>query len=249
MPEQKNYVQVDSIIQFLLNDKIMYRDIMFTVEKKCLHMENGIGMFTYWLRKEEGIRQDIIVNHKIQGASIEGVVLAVQADTVKLHLCIDHEQPEGEAFWYKCQTVYTADGSTGFYNMPQKGDYVELYFPKDNLENGYVKTAVRKDGENNLKTQNPDIKYWQNIHGKEIMIAPSQISITAADGIFLNMDEKQGIEITGSGTVAIHGTSASITGGQVAFRAGKQICFATTKSSITIDSEINIKASGNVSGI
>lgn len=153
------------------------------------------------------------------------------------------------SFWYKCQTVYTADGSTGFYCMPQMGDTAFLYFPTEYIEDGYVKTVIRKDGQANAKTQNPNIKYWQNIHGKEIMLTPSSLCITAANGVLIHMNEKQGIEIAGNGTVSIHGTSACIIAEKAALRAGKQVRLATKKSSITIDTEIHIKASGGVSGV
>jgi len=43
------------------------------------------------------------------------------------------------------------------------------------------------------------VKYYGNIDKKELMLAPSELQVTATNGmILLNMDDSGGIEITSS---------------------------------------------------
>lgn len=246
--EEKIFFKIKSVHCYEISDNIKYQNIMFKVFKKKTELFNGFIVYTYWLVKEDGLRENLKINKNISGVSIKGKVIAVTADRVKLHLDIDKEQNIEDTYWYKCQTAYSADGCTGFYSMPQVGDYAELYIP-DEYSEGYVKTIIRTDGKNNCKIQNPDIKYYGNTQRKEIMLAPSEIQVTAVNGlILLNMDNTNGIEITSSGDLNIKTQSvSSINSGKISLRAGNNIKLATTKSCIILNSEIHIKSEGGVS--
>ncbi len=64
------------------------------------------------------------------GASIEGKVLAVKEELVKLHLDIDENQSEEEAFWFR----YAPPTTNIMYAMPSIGESVRLYFPSEGNE-------------------------------------------------------------------------------------------------------------------
>ncbi len=249
--EHKLCYCLQSLNEYALYDKVTFQDVVFTVIKKETTLTDGIVTYTYYLAKESSIRQDLIENKNILGVSINGKVLDIRPDRVKLHLSIDQNQPIEEAFWYKLLTAYTNEGQTGFYSMPQKGDEVELYFPFSHKEDAYVRTVNRKDGQTNLKIFNPSVKYYGNIHRKELMLAPTELQLTATNGLILiNMDDKDGIEITSSDCVNIRcNSSMEITGAKIGLRAGREIVLATKKSSLIIDRTIDFSASGGVSGI
>lgn len=246
--EEKIFFKIKSVRCYEISDNIKYNDIVFKVFKKKTELFNGFIIYTYWLVKEAGFKENLKVNKNISGISIKGKVIAVTADRVKLHLDIDKKQDIEEAYWYKCQTAYSADGCTGFYTMPQIGDHVQLYIPDENSE-AYVKTIIRTDGNTNCKIQNPDIKYYGNTQKKELMLAPNEIQVTAKNGlILLNMSSNDGIEITSSGDIDIKTQSPSnINSRKIALRAGNCIRLATIKSSIVVNKEIHIKADGGVS--
>lgn len=248
----KKYYIIESVEDYLICDNILYEEIQFKVSKKITKLDKGIIRYTYWLLKSTAFKQNLIVNEKIQGASINGKVMAIEGDRVKVHLSIDDKAPElSKAFWYKYETPYTSEGSTGFYSMPQKGDSVKLYIPKSEIDDGYVRTVNRTDGEVSIKTEEPDIKYYGNIYNKELMLAPNEFQVTAKNGLVLiNMDDKEGIEITSYDDInIITNSQAKITANKIALRAEESILIRTTQSGILIGETINIKAKGGVSGV
>ena len=249
--EEKIHYTIESIYEYNLYDKLIYENIKFTVVKKETRLVRGIIVFTYWLLKEGGVKQDLIVNDRIQGALIEGKVLDVSVDRVKLHLVIDKEQSVNEAYFYKCGTLYANEGSTGFYSSFEKGERVFLYLPKGDLEEGYVIHSKRLDGDTNIKTQDPRVKYYSNNEGKELMLSPSEFQVTTTNGmILINMDEKDGIEITSSDDIIIKTNDwAEIKGKEIALRAGSEILLATKSSNIIVDENIDFKAMGVVIGV
>lgn len=247
--EEKIFFKIKSIHSYEISDNIKYEDILFKVFKKRTELFNGFIVYTYWLVKENGIRENLKLNKMIQGSSIRGTVIDICPDRVKVHLDIDKKQTIEEAYWYKCETSYSADGSTGFYSMPQIGDTIELYIPTEYSEEAYIKTIIRTDGKMNCKIQDPNIKYYGNTQRKEIMLSPKEMQLTAVNGlILLNMDNGNGIEVTSSGDLNIKTESESeLNGGRISLRAGNDILLSTTGSCVAINSEIHIKAVDGVS--
>ncbi|TCO67909.1 contractile injection system protein, VgrG/Pvc8 family [Marinisporobacter balticus] len=107
------FYTVESMDDYELGDKITYQKIVFTVVQKNSALEKGILTHRYKLQKEKSIKQNILYNKKIEGVSIEGKVLAVKRDKLKLHLSIDPTQSEELANWYQFDTSYTSEGTTG----------------------------------------------------------------------------------------------------------------------------------------
>lgn len=239
---------VKSTYHFNLYDVLIYDKISFIIVKKRMELENGIIIFTYWISYEHRARQVLMQNDKLSGVSINGIILDVQGEKVKLHLCIDQCQPLEDAFWYKIQSPYIGSGNAGFYSMPEIGDTVQLYFPKGSSEEGIVRNCfpITK----NVSTlYSPDIKSFGNTQGKEILFSSTQIQATAINGLILiNMDENCGIEIASSNNITINSNNnAKIFGKNITLRAGDEICLATKYGSIIIDKNINVKAEKGVS--
>ncbi len=240
----KIFYKIKSVNKYELSDNVTYGDIKFKICKKETVLEKGLIVFIYRLVKESGLKQTPIFNSKILGASIDGKILDVEVDRVKIHLCIDDSQPIGEAYWYKYETSYTTEGQTGFYSMPQKGDDVKLYTPTEFIEDAYVRTVNRLDGDKNIKIQDPDVKYYGNIDKKELMLAPTELQLTATNGlVLLNMDNDDGIEFTSSSDILIKTqATGKISGKKIGIRAGNEVLLATKESSIIINSNIHIRA-------
>jgi len=246
--EDKIFVKIKSPNHYEISDTVIYEQIEFKVFKKETILEKGLILFIYWLVKENGLVGLPIVNHNILGASIDGKILDVKVDRVKIHLSIDGEQPIDEAYWYKYETSYTSEGQTGFYSMPQVGDDVKLYTPTEYIDDAYVRTVNRLDGESNPKIQYPDIKYYGNIDKKELMLAPAQLQVTSTNGmILLNMDNEYGIELTSSADIMIHTQEdVEIRANKIGIRAMNEIRLATKHSGISIADIIQMEADGGV---
>ena len=246
--EDKIHYKIKSLRNFEISDTVVYGEITFKVYKKETNLEKGVIVFTYWLIKENGLLMPPIINHKILGASIDGKVIDVEFDRVKLHLSIDKVQLKSEAKFYKCETPYTSEGETGFYSMPQIGDDVKLYIPNEYTEDAYVRVLNRLDGKENIKFQDPSVKYYGNVERKEIMLSKHEFQVTSTNGLILiNMDESKGIEITSSDDILIEcSEGAEIKGKKIGIRAANEILLATKSSSIFMNDNINLKAEEEV---
>jgi hypothetical protein len=55
-------------------------------------MKNGTLTYEYILASEKGIRQNLVLNHQIVGASLEGKNIDVVKGTVRIPLDIDQRQ-------------------------------------------------------------------------------------------------------------------------------------------------------------
>ena len=100
----------------------------------------------------------------LSGIAIEGKVLEVKKDQVRLHLSIDEAQKKEEATWFSLATPYTAEGHSGFYSPPEEGESVHLAFPTHREEAAVVRHSVRRQA---TQTQKPPIpKRPTRVHQK-----------------------------------------------------------------------------------
>jgi hypothetical protein len=237
------YYSVESIGNYEIGDKLTYEKTIFTVVQKVSELEKGILIHQYRLQKEKGIKQTILYNKKIEGVSIRGKVLAVKKDQLKLHLSIDHDQNEDEAHWYSFDTSYTAEGMTGFYSMPQIGDHVALYVGGIDERDAYVKRVNRLDGEENQKVQDPSVKYFGTIHGKEMKLAPKELSFSTVENMmYIKMTEEKGIEVISNEDIHIKtDKKMNVECEKMNIKSKDKIILATKASSIIVDEVLHIR--------
>lgn len=192
------YYEVETEALLNVGDSIKFQEINLFVKEAETQVKGSALRHIYRLTPAQGLNQNPIYNPAIAGASVEGTVIDVAKDKVRVHLAIDQEQKKEEAFWFPYSSVYTAEGNSGWYCPPELGDHVRVYFSGHKEEEGVALSAVRKDtadGKTN-KVGNPDIKYFRTKSGKELMFSPEEIVITAKDGeVYIRLNEQNGIEI------------------------------------------------------
>ncbi len=160
-------------------------------------VDRGVKHF-YRLAPKGGLNQNTLDHEGLAGVSLQGKVIEVAKDKVKVHLAIDEQQPKNKAYWFPYASVYTAEGNSGWHCMPELGDYVRVYFPERQEKTGLAISSVRMDlQEGNInKLGNPDIKYFRTKSGNELMFSPGEILLSAKDGeIFVRLNDQEGIEI------------------------------------------------------
>ncbi|MBV7276983.1 late control protein D, partial [Clostridium sp. PL3] len=113
-------IETDRILN--IGDSVNFKDKKLYVFGATATMKDSILKHEYILSPKNGLTQDLILNNKIKGTSIEGKVIGVSGDTVKVHLQIDENQNLREAYAFPYSTPYTAEGNTGMYCMPEMGD-------------------------------------------------------------------------------------------------------------------------------
>ncbi|KOM89399.1 hypothetical protein FDB55_02535 [Clostridium botulinum] len=103
------------------------------------------------------------------GASLEGKVLAVEGEEVKLHLSIDENQDEGESSLFK----YAPPTGNTMYSMPVVGTSAKLYFPDESGNEPLISGYVRSNGSSCAKTSDTTKRYFGTENGSEVEMTPS----------------------------------------------------------------------------
>ncbi|WP_339291695.1 contractile injection system protein, VgrG/Pvc8 family [Paenibacillus sp. FSL W8-0187] len=148
---ETDLVESDFIRYEVVLDQVLELGDIVTFNKQKLHvfevtteMTRGILTHTYVLcRKKAGYRRKLY-NSKIIGASIQGNVMAVVRDEVKVKLDYDQGWGMDTAWLFPYSTMYASEDQTGWYAMPEKGDDVRIYFPGHNEAEGIALSSVRK---------------------------------------------------------------------------------------------------------
>ncbi|MBU3107995.1 late control protein D [Clostridium gasigenes] len=183
-----------------LGDNIQLENQAFYVYKGTYEMKNGILENTYKLRIKNGLRQKRIYNTKIIGSSIDGKIISIQGDLVKIHLNIDKSQDVGSAYLFKFSTMSASSDGSGWYCMPEIGDSVKAYFPTKDEDESFAVSAVSEykqgAGEAEDRMGSPDDKYLRTAQDKQVKLTPA--------GIFISCDSGQAeMNLTSDGTLNI----------------------------------------------
>ncbi|MBC2580553.1 hypothetical protein [Clostridium sp. DJ247] len=209
-------------------------------------MKDGVLKHQYTMAPKKGLSQNTLYNNQIIGLSLEGRVIDVSKDNVRVHLDIDDGQGTDEAWWFHYSSVYTAEGSSGWYCMPELNDHVRIYFSDNKEENAIAISSVRKNSDSggNNKFDNPDVKYFRTKSGKELKFSPDEILITAQDGsIYIRLSEKDGIQICSNKGINITSQENIMMDSQkkVIISAQEAIDINCKESSIKMDGSTSIK--------
>ncbi|BFH17784.1 phage late control D family protein [Paenibacillus melissococcoides] len=239
-------VETDRVLE--LGSWIGFKGKSLYVCEALTEVKNGLLTHQYVLCLHKGLRQKILYNRQIKGASLQGKVIDVAKDKVKVHLDIDKKQDKGEAHWFPYTSVYTAEGHSGWYVMPEIGDTVRIYFPSEKEEEGVASSSIRQDlieGETN-KVGNPNIKYFRTAAGKEVKMSPDEIVITGKDGaIYIKLNENNGIHIISNKNIMISAQEDIMMDSQkkVIISAGQELNLSCKSSSIHLSGNTNIVGS------
>jgi len=161
---------------------------------------NSALKIMYYLSAKKSISTPKFYNPAITGLILDGTVMEVVCDTLKLRLDDDTERGVEEDTYeehlFKYATGYSMETHTGWYVMPEEGDTVQLVFPIEDEKFAYATSAVRRD--DTERTGDYLVKYLRTSFGKEIKFDRNEILISALDDttfIRINEDEQNGIEI------------------------------------------------------
>ena len=231
-----------------IGDKIKFQGVSLVVAQAVGGIQKGVFKHTYLLTPKIGVRQNPLFNNGIIGAAVRGKVIDRQNDRVKVYLEIDETQNQDEACWFPVATLYTAEGNSGWYWMPEIGDEVQLQFPNQHEENAQIIRALRRDSADNPKIADPDIKYLGNAHGKELRMDNKQLSLTAKEEkvnkMFIKLDGEAGVEIQSDQIIRIESKNDLIWEGKtINVRAGVGIYMACDASSMILNGEVHGKGS------
>ncbi|TCO68077.1 contractile injection system protein, VgrG/Pvc8 family [Marinisporobacter balticus] len=201
--------EIESFEILKLGNHIKFLGHDFYISEVQHDLKEGIIHNKYKIQLKNGLRQRRLYNKNIMGVSVDGMILEVQRDQVKVHLHIDMTQEKSKAYWFPYSTMAASPDGSGWYCMPEIGDQVRVYFPtkdeKDSFAVSAVSGYVPKKTNKKDRMGNPDVKYLRTVHDKEVRFTPSGILISCDSGqasIKLNKDGS--ISIIGQNSIHVN---------------------------------------------
>ncbi|WP_058830541.1 DNA/RNA non-specific endonuclease [Paenibacillus polymyxa] len=207
-------------------------------------LRKGLLLHEYELVHEQGVQQTEILCPHLTGASLEGRVLEAKAGRIRVHLTVDEKQDRDKAWWFPYASSYIAEGHSGWYVMPERGDKVSVRFPTEHEADGYAASSIRQGRSSSPKLANPATKYWGTPHGKDIKLSASELKVTAkSEQVHISMNGS-GIQVVSEHELSLlAGKTLSLhADGELNIQAAEAIYFKAGSSSLVLDGETDIRS-------
>ncbi|MDU8672387.1 EndoU domain-containing protein [Paenibacillus polymyxa] len=203
-------------------------------------LTDGLLRTCYDLQSEQDIRYARYENDQATGISLTGTVLKVQQDFVQLQLDIDPKQDPAKACWFPIATRYVAEEHSGWYDMPEVGEQVELYLPTHREQDAYVTDSLRQQRHTNGQ---PNVKVWQHVQGSGVEMSEHELTLSTSGEFSITLHESNGITIDSPGNVQIQGGHVKLGAGEeLSLEAGMALYLKGGASSMVLDGETDTKA-------
>ncbi|MEK3852117.1 phage baseplate assembly protein V [Paenibacillus sp. FSL R7-0340] len=207
-------------------------------------LRKGLLLHEYELVHEQGIQQTEILCLHLTGASFEGRVIEAKSGRIRVHLTVDEKQDRDKAWWFPYASSYTAEGHSGWYVMPERGDTVSVRFPTEQEADGYAASSIRQGRSSSPKLTDPATKYWGTPHGKDIKLSASELKVTAkSEQVHISMNGS-GIQVVSEHELSLSaGKTLSLhADGELNIQAAEAIYFKAGSSSLVLDGETDIRS-------
>jgi len=238
--------------EFEIGDELIFNQIKLYIKQKVLELTDGVLKCTYSLATKKGLLVSTFYNDYIIGLSLKGKVLERIQDNIKVKLEIDKEQSTETAWLFPYTTMYTAEGNSGLYWMPEVDDTVLIYFPTKEEADAVGVNSKREHIKSGDKISNPDIKYLRTKYGKELKFDENEILITCVNGkneetgkdhvVYIRISDENGIELISTQPISIS-SEAGITMNsekQIKIISREQIKMKCKTSQILVDTQVEI---------
>lgn len=197
------YYEIEDREIYEIGQAVKFKNRVLYVYEVQTRLEGAELLHRYLIKEKSGFCIPRQYNSKQSGASIEGHVIDVLQDKVKVHLSIDEYQETSTAKWFDYSTVYSSPDGTGWYAMPEIGDAVRLYLPNETEEEGYIISAVHLVSTDENERSNPDHKSIKTKYGKEVLFTPSSLTLTNNKGMSIEILDGEGINIVSNKKISI----------------------------------------------
>ncbi|SFR23327.1 MULTISPECIES: contractile injection system protein, VgrG/Pvc8 family [unclassified Paenibacillus] len=203
-------------------------------------LTDGLLRTRYDLQAEQDIRYARYANDQATGISLTGTVLKVQQDFVQLQLDIDPKQDPAKAYSFPVATRYVAEEHSGWYDMPEIGEQVELYLPTHREQDAYVTDSLRQQRHTNGQS---NVKVWQHVQGSGVEMSEHELTLSTSGEFSITLHEGNGITIDSPGNVQIQGGHVKLDAGEeLSLEAGTALYLKGGASSMVLDGETDTKA-------
>ncbi|MEJ8553235.1 phage baseplate assembly protein V [Tepidibacter sp. Z1-5] len=227
-----------------LGNKVEFKNLIYRVYSSKIELIDGLLQNTCVLKNDNGFIVPKLKNDAIQGLSLEGNVVDISKDKIKVKLDIDNEFDAGRAFFYNYSTPYSSKDGSGFYFMPEKNDRVILQFPSVDEDKAYAKSSVDLQT-NSSKRSDSNIKRISTKHGKEIVFKPGAVEIVANGNLLIKLLDDGGIVINSDKKITLSAQDDIniLSGSNISIKGSSGVNLKQGSSNINIADKIDISGS------
>ena len=201
-----------------LGAQVVFKQKKFYINSYEAEYVRGELIYTYKLCRERGIWQEKLYNDKIKGISLEGEVLEVSGEKVKLHLDIDETQNKDKAAWFR----YAPPTGNLMYSMPIVGTNANLYFSSERSEDPIVIGCIRKNGSSCESFSDVNNRYFSTESGNNLDMLPGAINFSRP-GLSANFNDGSGINLSSSSSLNISAGYVGIYAGDITIKAKSKL--------------------------
>ncbi|WP_255763295.1 hypothetical protein [Clostridium butyricum] len=201
-----------------LGAQVVFKQKKFYINSYEAEYVRGELIYTYKLCRERGIWQEKLYNDKIKGISLEGEVLEVSGEKVKLHLDIDETQNKDKAAWFS----YAPPTGNLMYSMPIVGTNANLYFSSERSEDPIVIGCIRKNGSSCESFSDVNNRYFSTESGNNLDMLPGAINFSRP-GLSANFNDGSGINLSSSSSLNISAGYVGIYAGDITIKAKSKL--------------------------
>ena len=232
------YYEIKTPKVMYIGDNVTFKQKKFYVYSYEAEYIRGELIYTYRLCRENGIWQEKIYNDKLKGISLEGTVLEVSGEQVKLHLNIDKTQEQGKAAWFR----YAPPTGNIMYSMPIVGTSANLYFPNERNEEPIVIGCVRKNGSSCEKFSDVNNRYFSTESGNNLDMLPDAINFSRP-GLSANFNDGSGITLSSSSSLSINAGYVGMFAGNISITGTEKLVAEKGSSIISLENDFYNSAS------
>ena len=201
-----------------LGAQVVFKQKKFYINSYEAEYVRGELIYTYKLCRERGIWQEKLYNDKIKGISLEGEVLEVSGEKVKLHLDIDETQNKDKVAWFR----YAPPTGNLMYSMPIVGTNANLYFSSERSEDPVVNGCIRKNGSSCESFSDVNNRYFSTESGNNLDMLPGAINFSRP-GLSANFNDGSGINLSSSSSLNISAGYVGIYAGDITIKAKSKL--------------------------
>lgn len=194
------YFHVSSYENLEIGDGVEFSNFRGIVLEKEAHLIQSMILFQYKIGNQEFVNLTEYHNEAFAGRVIQGELLEVEKESVKLKFDFDETQDTQTAYAYQ----WTPETGNVMYLMPKKGSTINLYFKNRKEESAVAISCIRKNGETCEKDGNTNNRYLTTDYGKQMELKEDTIG-------FINETTNEGIQmVDGTGVVFASNNHISI---------------------------------------
>ncbi|WP_294352260.1 hypothetical protein [uncultured Clostridium sp.] len=233
------YYEVDTRIVMEIGATVYFKNIELCVYSYEACYNHGELIYTYKLCRRNSKWQEKICNEKIKGISLEGEVLEVRGEEVKLKLDIDKNKNTGNSVWFR----YAPVSGDVLYSMPIVGTRAKLYFQSNNTDKPIVTSCIRTNTNSKglFKTYN---RHFRTESSNNLDMLPGGI-VFSRPGFSVNFSDESGISFSSSNSLSIGAAGGiSINSGRVDIVGTSIVKISKSKGAyISLESEFYCEGS------